>query len=134
MTGMVKRFIALSALAVGVPLVAAGPASAAYPVTPFPTAYLRGGATGGGVIWYARSVGIQGWVEDYASEAGSSTVAYNFYQGDTYLGQATRTATSRKIPINFTQEGPQGGIIYVQVVMCTPVECGPVADVVRPGS
>jgi hypothetical protein len=134
MTGMVKRFIALLAVTVGVPLVAAGPASAEYPATPFPPTYIRGGATGGGVIWYARSVGIQGWLEDYASEAGSSTVAYNFFQGDTPLGQATRTTTSRKIPINFTQEGPQGGITYVQVILCTPVECSHVADVVRPGS
>jgi hypothetical protein len=116
----------------GLVLVAAAPANAAYPATPFGSIYIRGGATGGGVIWYARSAGIQGWVEDYASEAGSSTVYYNFYQGDTWLGSQTRTVTSAKIPVNFTEEGPQGGITIVDVSLCTPAECSPITTVSRP--
>lgn len=134
MTGVVKRVAVATVLGLGASLVIAAPASAAYPPSSIGPWYIRGGATAGTITWYERSVNIQGWVEDYASEAGSTQVSYSFYQNNTYLGRQTRTVTSRKIPINFVEEGPRGGITVIEVVVCSPVECSPLQQIGRPAA
>ncbi|MET9302432.1 hypothetical protein ABZX66_24240 [Micromonospora aurantiaca] len=96
----------------------------AYPVTPF-SASLSGGLTEGGITWYNRSVGLQGYVSDHTP--GSTTVMFDFYQGENldmalYLSTQTRTASGygeNRTDFNFTQEGPVGGITWVVISLCT---------------
>ncbi|MBF5031801.1 hypothetical protein IRY44_18815 [Micromonospora sp. ANENR4] len=108
----------------------------AYPVTPF-SASLSGGLTEGGVTWYNRSVGLQGYVSDHTP--GSTTAVFEFRQGEkldsaVLLSTQTRTASGygeNRTDFNFTQEGPVGGITWVVISLCTD-KCQIVRTLKRP--
>ncbi|MEU4791957.1 hypothetical protein AB0F95_19845 [Micromonospora tulbaghiae] len=119
-----RRLISPLIIAALVSAVAWAPSPAyAYPVTPF-KGTIRGGLTEGGVTWYNRSVGVQGYVSD--NTAGSTTVKFEFYQGTNYdnwvnVGTQTRTASGNgenRTDFNFTQGAPVGGITWVEVYLC----------------
>ena len=94
----------------------------AYPVTAYGPYYEYMGHSGGSFTWYNRSVGVQGYVTDYAGGP-STQVLFDFWQGNVYLGTQTRTVTSGSRSFNWTQEGPPGGITEIDIWLCDSVGC-----------
>jgi hypothetical protein len=103
--------------------VAFGPVgtASAEPTTQFGPLYTTGGRTAMTFTWYNRSVGAQGYVENYG--LGTTTVKFKFYQGSTLLATQTRSASAQVKSFNFTQVGPAGGITEVDLEVCTGDDC-----------
>jgi hypothetical protein len=96
------------------------PASASYPATPFGTYSSPAGAgyTWGGIIWYNRSVGVQGEVVDYLGGLPYTQVQFRFRHYNVLIAVETRTAESEARPFNWTEPGPVGGITAVDIDVC----------------
>jgi hypothetical protein len=116
------------ATCLGVVFGPAGSASA-EPTTQFGPLYAIGGRTAMTFTWFNRSVGVQGYVENFG--LGTTTVKFKFIQGSTVLATQTRSASAQLKSFNFTQSGPAGGIDEVDIEVCTGTDC---ADgyVIRP--
>ena len=118
----VAALVAVGMLASGGPASSGAAHTADYPVTTF--SVLDPDWTGdstGSITWYNRSVGIQGYVFDNAADGYNFVVYFNFFHGNTWLATQTRTAPHNgedKRSFNFTQEGPQGGITKIMVMVC----------------
>lgn len=95
----------------------AGTATAA-PVSRFGPYFGSSGETAGSITWFNRSVGIQGYVTDYAGGP-TTTVHFFFWQaGELIGGPESRGAVNRQRSFNFTQQGPSGGITAVEIFLC----------------
>lgn len=120
----------LAATSLALVMATASPASAAYTTSDFGRYEVEGGATAGVLTWYNQSVGIKGYVVDSARQVGGSSVIFDFYTsnyGEGYIDTQTRTARDETVSFNFTQDGPVGGIEYVDITICSPKGCnGPV--------
>jgi hypothetical protein len=100
------------------------PAYAAYPITHF-NWYNPGwgGQAKGTIIWYNRTVEIQGFVLDITAPGGSTTATFAF-PGSTGLTAETRTdgfdspSTSRSFHFTKTYDHP-GGVSRVSLEVCT---------------
>ncbi|WP_134662270.1 MULTISPECIES: hypothetical protein [Amycolatopsis] len=105
--------LAVSAVAV---LGGAGAASAAdYPTSDFGD-HISGGAAGGTLTWYNRSVGVSGYVRDDAGSA-STTVTFEFRQAGTLLDVQTRSALNDYRKFGWTEPGPSGGFSKVDIYL-----------------
>lgn len=154
-----RRPVTIGALALAALVTASAPAFA-YPSTQYVASYSStshnvactgapkgftrpaGGAAWGSVTWYNESVGIQGAVENNCSLAGyptadSVSVGFEFDLSDgSYWAETTRTTESGELSYHFTQDGPPGGIGFVDVWVCDNTEhnCGDVVRVPRPSA
>jgi hypothetical protein len=138
----VKRLFRLLATIAILAVTAVGlqisPAYAAYPSVIFDeTASLSSASTRGSVTFFNRSVRVQGRVRDNSlGTSGYSQVRFDFFLDP----NAERfTWTSRKAlfhnftDFNFVQEGPPGGIMGVDVTVCsTDGNCSHTRYVARP--
>ena len=100
------------------------PAYADYPSMPFDVTASRNSASAhGGVIFYNRSVRVQGRVYDNSlGNSGYSEVRFDFYldPSDDRFDTTTRRAPFHSsTDFNFVQEGPRGGIRGVDVYVCS---------------
>lgn len=80
----------------------------------------------GGVIWYNRSVGIQGSVRDYTGGSPYTTARFITYAGAHSGPSGTRTAANgATISYNFTLDGSAypGGITQVAPFLCSNTVC-----------
>lgn len=96
--------------------------AAAYPTRPFGSYFTENfsGYAWGSVTWYNRSVGIQGEIVDYIDDLDWTRVTFRFFHGATLVGIQHRTAESEDRSFNFTQGGPVGGILSIDIEMCEP--------------
>jgi hypothetical protein len=132
-----KRSTTLFAMILSALLAAVGlqalPAYAAYPVSQFGVSSGGGGGSAEGtIIWYNRTVELQGYVQDATrSTAGSTTATFKFWSGSTpvyadpnnHVPQ-TRTdpgdSNNNVTPFHFTMTYDHpGGITLVSVEVCT---------------
>ncbi|MYW94273.1 hypothetical protein G3I59_27660 [Amycolatopsis rubida] len=105
--------LAVSAVAV---LGGTGVASAAgHPTSNFGD-HISGGAVGGTLTWYNRSVGVSGYVRDDAG-SGSTTVTFEFRQAGTLFDVQTRTAANDYKTFGWTEPGPSGGFSRVDIYL-----------------
>ncbi|HEV7979141.1 hypothetical protein [Amycolatopsis sp.] len=95
--------------------------ASAEPTTHLGPLYTTGGRTEMTFIWYNRSVGVQGYVENFGLN--TTTVTFKFFQESTLLATQTRSASAQTKSFNFTQAGPSGGITEVDVKVCTGTAC-----------
>ncbi|WP_410673696.1 hypothetical protein [Amycolatopsis sp. cmx-4-68] len=116
-----------------VALLAATAGSAmAYPLSHFGPYTGTSGKTEGNITWYNRAVGVQGYVTDFVGGPTTSVIFF-FFQGDSNLGSTSRYADSKERSINFTQDGPSGGITKVEVWLCNNSEtCVQRGTILRP--
>jgi hypothetical protein len=119
------KFLAMVSTAVmaAVGLQASPANAAAYPVTHFYVDSGRGGGSASGsIIWYNRSVEIQGSVVDKTSAGGHSTATFSFIAPG--LTPETRTDlfdypyTSTSFHFTETYDHP-GGISLISLEVCT---------------
>jgi hypothetical protein len=131
-----KRSTTLFAMILSTLLAAVGlqalPAYAAYPVSHFGVSSGSGGGFAEGtIIWYNRTVELQGSVEDFTSPGGYTQATFSFWAGSTpvYLDPNNHTPQTRTDPydsagesksfhFNMTYDQP-GGITLVRVDVCT---------------
>jgi hypothetical protein len=137
----VKRLFRLLATIAVLAFAVAGVQSPAYayPTDQWPDAVARqNSATArGGVIFYNRSVRVQGRVIDNSlGNSGYSLVRFDFYANpsDERIDWKSRRAEFHSFTdFNFVQEGPPGGINMVGVTVCsTDGNCSGEQYAVRP--